>query len=406
MNRLRTLDGFEEQFWFKEHFIRCGHALATEISGTTSAEEWHNAVKRLQGVNPLLRASIHKVDGERPFFSELDVRPELLNIQPLTPAFSLTAQTEKVLSQCFRDGDPLIRIYLFYGSNRSFVLLHSHHAALDGLSHLFLLGALLNYLHDKTEPAVQSLHRPISDLVDRPIPPYRQTTPEGVVAASGPMSSPEAHQLYISTLNLTQDETSELVARAKFELCSVHSVMVGALAAAGCELHAQWRNSPVRCLSPFDLRRLFNLGDQIGQLIALHRSSLAISCVDDFWDSAREITISMTPDRLREELHSFVKTWESMTEYERSLNAGWPIPATSPFAHDLMLTSYGAYPIESHVGHLRVLRLFTAGFSGGPETQKFSTLTLDGSLGITHVSPAPFPRMLPAVKEMLTEILK
>lgn len=77
----------------------------------------------------------------------------------------------------------------------------------------------------------------------------------------------------------------------------------------------------------------------------------------------------------------------------------------SGFVHDLMLTSYGSYHVRTRFKALQLEQVFTAGFAGGPDTQKISAMTVNGSLGITHVAYQPFPEMLQTAKGILTSAL-
>jgi len=79
--------------------------------------------------------------------------------------------------------------------------------------------------------------------------------------------------------------------------------------------------------------------------------------------------------------------------------------SNSGFVHDLMLTSYGSHQLRTSFTGLHLDQVFTAGFAGGPNTQKFSTMTVNGSLGITHVAHHPFPKMLQTAKGILTAAL-
>lgn len=392
---LRVLDGFEEHFWLKEQFVRCGHVLAANVHGVTTQEQWQFAFAALQKAYPVLRVSIRKEDGARPVFYPLDPLPQLLSIQPLSACASLESKTEEILLRPFRDGEPLMRAHLFFRDDRSCLFLYSHHAALDGRSHLLLFRDLMAGLATQTGPAVQDLGPSLASLLGRKIEPYQPRSLEELAADAEKKVVVEPHVLRVSTSRLSCAETQELVLRAKFERCSVHSVVLTALTIAGCELNSAWGASDITCLSPFDVRPFFGIQRQIGLLIALHRTTVRIPTRGSMWSIARQITSSMHEEQLKAELPTFVERWQSLTRHER-------LPAWSPFiGHDLMLTSYGMQTVDSQIGHLTIRSVFTAGFAGGPSTQKFSALTVAGSLGLSHVAREPIPGMLETTEEIL-----
>lgn len=394
-NALRVLDGFEEHFWLKEQSVRCGHVLAADIHGMTTREQWQFAFAALQKAYPVLSVSIRKEDGVRPAFYTLDPVPLLLSIQPLSECAGLEGKTEEILLRPFRDGEPLVRAYLFFSDDRCCLFLYSHHAALDGRSHLLLFHDLMDCLATRTEPRVQDLGPSLSSLVGRRIEPYQPRTLEELAADAEKKVLFEPHVLRVSTSRLGRQETQELVLRAKFERCSVHSAVLTALAIAGCELSPAWGASDITCLSPFDVRGFFGIQGRVGLLIALHRTSVSMPTRGSMWSIARQITSSMHSEHLKAELPAFVERWQSLTRHER-------VPAWSPFiGHDLMLTSYGTQTVDSQIGHLTIQNVFTAGFAGGPSTQKFSALTVAGSLGLSHVAREPIPGMLETTQAIL-----
>ncbi len=391
---LRTLDGFEEHFWLKEQVVRCGHVLAADIAGMTTLDQWQSAFATLQKAYPVLGVSISKEDGERPVFYSLIPAPQLLSIQPLNASDTLESKAEEILAVPFRDGEPLLRAYLFFSDSHSRVFLHSHHAALDGRSHLLLFHDLIAHLATKVEPVTQGFAPSLASLVNRKIEPYQSVDEP----SRGPHASAtsEPRVLRISTARLTGEETQQLVRRAKHEHCSVHSAVLAALAISGHALNPALGASDIVCVSPFDVRRFFGIQEQVGQLIALHRTIVRAPNRGSMWSLARQISSSMQADQLKAELPAFVEFWQSFTCTEMVATG------KTVFGHDLMLASYGAHTVESRIGHLTITDALTVGFTSGPTAQKFSTLTVGDSLSLSQVSPAPIPGML----EMTEAILK
>jgi NRPS condensation-like uncharacterized protein len=401
---LRQLDSFEEHFWLMERVARRGHVLAAEISGQTKIENWHEALRELQKTYPLLQASIGKVEGERPFFYSVPERLMPLRVEPLTSSFSVTEAIEKQLSDPFTDGEPLTRSALFHQENKCVFLIASHHASLDGKSHLFLLHDLLCLLTERASQKPQPLTPSVAELFGRDSPEYRTTEHISAISNEAVPVHP-ATAVHVTRTELSSAETEALVANAKLRGASVHSTVLTALALAGLRSSAAWRTEGIRCLSPVDIRPFHGLADQVGQLVVLHRCFLEELREDQFWEIAARITSSMRSSSLCNSIEHFLNQASSLVEDEHSPQTHLRLLLNSGFVHDLMLTSYGSYQVSTRFRGLQLDQVFTAGFAGGPDTQKFSTMTVNGSLGITHVAHHPFPEMLQTAKEILTAAL-
>jgi hypothetical protein len=401
---LRQLDSFEEHFWLMEQVARRGHVLAAEINGQTRIESWHEALQELQKAYPLLQASIGKISGQRPFFYSVPERPMPLRAEPLTPLFSVTESIERELSAPFKDGEPLTRCALFHQEDKCVFLIASHHASLDGKSHLFLLQDLLCLLTEPASQQSQPLTPSVAVLFGRGSPDYRTightSSVSNVTVAPHPATA-----VHVTRTELSKAETEDLVSNAKCRGASVHSAVLTALALAGLRSSVAWRTDGIRCLSPVDIRPFQGLTDQVGQLVVLHRCLLEELREDQFWEIAARITSSMKSNSLRSSIDQFLNQASSLVEDEHSPQTHLGLLLNSGFVHDLMLTSYGSYQVRTQFKALQLEQVFTAGFAGGPDTQKFSTMTVNGSLGITHVAHHPFPEMLHTATGILAAAL-
>jgi hypothetical protein len=401
---LRQLDSFEEHFWLMEQVARRGHVLAAEITGQTSVEKWHEALRELQKAYPLLQASIGKIEGERPFFYQVPERPIPLRVELLTSSFSVTEAIEKELSDPFKEGESLTRSALFHQEDKCVFLIASHHASLDGKSHLFLLRDLLCLLTERASQKSQPLAPSVAVLFGRESPEYQTADDTSAVTNEiGPVRPATAVQ--VTRTELSTAETEDLVANAKQRGASVHSAVLTALALAGHRSSAAWQTAGIRCLSPVDVRPFHGLADQVGQLVVLHHYFLEKLRENQFWEIAARITSSMKSTSLRSSVYHFLDQADSLVKHEHSPQTHLGLLLNSGFVHDLMLTSYGSYQLRTSFTGLQLDQVFTAGFAGGPNTQKFSTMTVNGSLGITHVAHHPFPEMLQTARGILTAAL-
>ncbi len=68
LDRLRSLDSFEEHFWLMEKVTARGHELVATVSGVADEHQWRKAFDTVRQRHPFLNVSIGKEPGERPFF--------------------------------------------------------------------------------------------------------------------------------------------------------------------------------------------------------------------------------------------------------------------------------------------------------------------------------------------------
>jgi hypothetical protein len=328
--------------------------------------------------------------------------PSRTGLRPTS--LSVTEAIEKELSDPFKEGEPLTRSALFHQEDKCVFLIASHHASLDGKSHLFLLRDLLCLLTERASQKSQQLAPSVAVLFGRGSLEY-QTADDTSAVTNEIVPVRPAIAVQVIRTELSTAETEDLVANAKQRGASVHSAVLTALALAGLRSSAAWQTAGIRCLSPVDIRPFHGLADQVGQLIVLHHCFLEKLRENQFWEIAARITSSMKSISLRSSVDHFLDQADSLVRHEHSAQTHLGLLLNSGFVHDLMLTSYGSYQLRTSFTGLHLDQVFTAGFAGGPNTQKFSTMTVNGSLGITHVAHHPFPEMLQTAKRILTAAL-
>ena len=187
-SKLRDLDAFEEFFWLVEQSVNISHAVVVEVSGSTTIEQWKDALDAIQIRYPLLSASIVKAPGERPFFEKTRGVSMPSRIAPLWDSLVLEEEMENELQKSFGDGSgPLTRATLFHGRDRSVVMFATH-----------------------VEMLKVRLHR----------------------------------------LQLSVEETEVLLERAREERTTVRAALVAALTLAGKRYSEEWNVWPVCCMPP------------------------------------------------------------------------------------------------------------------------------------------------------------
>lgn len=403
LTKLRDLDAFEEFFWLIEQSVPVFHTVIAEVNGATTIEQWERALDAVEVRYPLLSASIRKLPGERPFFEKLPGVSMPLRIAPLTDSLVLEEEMENELQKPFGDGSgPLTRATLFHARDRAVVMFATHHSSLDGKSHLLLVQDVLAAVAGE-DPGEQFEVLPgIGQLLGLPAPADYVKKLAGRSVAPEDGAGVEVFRVRVQRLQLTMEETTVLLERAKKEQTTVHAALVAALTLAGKRYSDAWQVGPVRCMSPIDMRKTLGLPDAAGLLISLHQGPVPTPDGASFWDIARAVREDMLPAQTADGARHLLGVMSSrVAEEHNARDLYWSV-LNGPLLHELMVTNYAGYRVRSEYGDLKLETLFTGSSSVMPALQKVSVLTVNGRLGMTLVARDVFPTLLEDVHDILS----
>jgi hypothetical protein len=403
LTKLRDLDAFEEFFWLIEQSVPVFHTVIAEVKGATTIEQWERALDAVEVRYPLLSASICKLPGERPFFEKLPGVSMPLRIAPLTDSLVLEEEMENELQKPFGDGSgPLTRATLFHARDRAVVMFATHHSSLDGKSHLLLVQDVLAAVvgEDLGEPL--EVLPGIGQLLGLPASADYVKKLAGRSVAPEDGAGVEVFRVRVQRLQLTMEETTVLLERAKKEQTTVHAALVAALTLAGKRYSDAWQVGPVRCMSPIDMRKTLGLPDAAGLLLSLHQGPVPTPDGASFWDIARAVREDMLPAQTADGARHILSAFSSRVAEEHNARELYWSVLNGPMLHDLMVTNYAGYRVRSEYGNLRLETLFTGSSSVMPALQKVSVLTVNGRLGMTLVARDVFPTLLEDVHDILS----
>lgn len=403
LTKLRELDAFEEFFWLIEQSVPVFHTIIAEVKGATTIEQWERALDAVEVRYPLLSASIRKLPGERPFFEKLPGASMPLRIAPLRDSLVLEEEMEKELQEPFGDGSgPLTRATLFHARDRAVVMFATHHSSLDGKSHLLLVQDVLAAVAGEDLGEQLEVLPGIGQLLGLPASADYVKKLAGRSVAPEDGAGVEVFRVRVQRLQLTMEETTVLVERAKKEQTTVHAALVAALTLAGKRYSDAWRVGPVRCMSPIDMRKTLGLPDAAGLLLSLHQGPVPTPDGASFWDIARAVREDMLPAQTADGARHILSAFSSrVAEEHNARDLYWSV-LNGPLLHELMVTNYAGYRARSEYGDLRLETLFTGSSSVMPALQKVSVLTVNGRLGMTLVARDVFPTLLEDVHDILS----
>lgn len=390
---LRPLGALEELFCLFDQQFPVNAALAAEITGPTTVQQWRDALDALQRRHPLLSVCIDTAYNRVPHFRHVAGQPIPLRVVTSPSARWQQEIAEEITAPFKPDQSPLFRAVLLYQEDRSIFILSSHHAVCDGSSRIFLLRDMLLAL---------SGH----DLETLPLMPSRETlfgakqrtsTEPGLPA----LVAQRPAMPYVDGIKFTPEQTTALQHRTRLEGVTIHAALSAALAIAGRSLDESWRNSPLRIMSPAEVRDLLGLQDQCMVSFAGGEISIPPEGSMGFWDLAR-----FAKDGL-----SAVKSLESISitidGQSKLVSTNLSVEQTDQFKRNVlnaqvMFTNLGRLPFDSNFGTLQLADLWApCALRGIDREQTLGAVTVNGSLHLTHTSPEPIAGLLAGIEEVL-----
>ncbi|MCU1249949.1 MAG: condensation domain protein [Edaphobacter sp.] len=286
---LRPLGAFEELFClFDQHFPTNG-ALAAQITGHTTVQQWRDALDAVQQRHPLLSACIDTTFNRVPHFRS--VTSQRIPLRVVTSPFAQWQQeiAEEVNAPFTPDQAPLFCAVLLHQETHCTFILSSHHAVCDGSSRIFLLRDILLALSGHALEAL--LMAPSRESL---FGAQQRTSTELGLPSFAAQRPPMPH---VEGIKLTTEETTALQRRAREEGVTIHAAISAALTIAGRAIDESWRNNPLRIMSPAEIRDILGLKDQCMISFSGGEISIAPGGSMTFWELARFAKVGPLPSR-------------------------------------------------------------------------------------------------------------
>jgi hypothetical protein len=397
-NFLRPLGAMEEIFWLFDQNTPVHFALAAEVQGRITVEEWRAALDALQRRHPLLSVCIDSSHNRVPHFRRVENAPIPLRIVEDIPA-DWETEIEKELSTPFdHEQAPLVRAVVLHQETKAVFILVMHHSIADGLSSAFAIGDVLRALSGET-------------LAPLPLMPSREEVyglPQRVSAEAGldvrAGAATEAFPiLHIQRLSLGPDLTRKLQKRAKEEGTTVHGALCGALVLAGRRVDSGWRDDALRVRSPANLRSLLGMGDNCMLAVSSFVTVFEPQEKADLWELARFLKSDSLGAATRE------GAGISINAAHQAVLSGMNVQMArelleNDFREHALVTNLGRLPFDTSFGRLKLEALWgptvLVGIGG---RQTLGAVTVNGSLNLIHTSRAPLPALLKNIEDILAK---
>jgi len=390
---LRPLGAFEELFClFDQHFPTNG-ALAAQITGHTTVQQWRDALDAVQQRHPLLSACIDTTFNRVPHFRHVAGQRIPLRVVTSPNARWQREIAEEVNEPFTPDQAPLFRAVLLHQETHCIFILSSHHAVCDGSSRIFLLRDILLALSGYALEAL--LLAPSREVLFGA--QQRSSTEPGLpsFAAQRPLLP------YVAGIKLTSEQTTALQRRAREKGVTIHAAISAALALAGRAIDESWRNNPLRIMSPAEIRDILGLKDQCMVSFGGGEISIAPGSSMTFWELARLAKDGLSAVKSTENISRMIDLQSTAVSSNLTVEQAFQLKRNA-FNAQVMFSNLGRLPFDSTFGPLKLETLWAPCALRGIEgEQTLGAVTVNGSLHLTHTSPAPIPGLLVGIEELL-----
>jgi hypothetical protein len=390
---LRPLGAFEELFCLFDQYFPVNGALAAQITGHTTVQQWRDALDAVQQRHPLLSACIDTIFNRVPHFRRVTGQRIPLRVVTSPGAEWQREIAEEVNAPFTPDQAPLFRAVLLHQETHCTFILSSHHSVCDGSSRIFLLRDTLLALSGQTLEAL-----PLAPSRETLFGAQQRTSPDPGVpsfAAQRPLMP------HVEGIKLALEQTTALQRRAREEGVTIHAAISAAITIAGRANDQNWRNNPLRIMSPAEIRDILGLKDQCMVSFGGGEISIAPGASMTFWELARFAKDALSGVKSTQNISRMIDLQSTAVSSNLTIEQAFQLKRNA-FNAQVMFTNLGRLPFDSTFGPVSLKTLWAPCALRGIEgEQTLGAVTVNGSLHLTHTSPAPIPGLLAVMAEEL-----
>jgi hypothetical protein len=206
---------------------------------------------------------------------------------------------------------------------------------------------------------------------------------------------------HVEGIKLTPEQTATLQHRARKEGVTIHAAISAALTTAGRAIDESWRNSPLRIMSPAEIRDILSLKDQCMVSFGGGEISIAPDGSMTFWELARFAKDGLSAVKSTENISRMIDLQFTAVSSNLTIEQALQLKRNA-FNAQVMFSNLGRLPFDNKFGPLKLETLWAPCALRGIEgEQTLGAVSVNGSLHLTHTSPAPIPGLLAGVEEVL-----
>jgi hypothetical protein len=406
-NSNRPLGSLEHLFWLLDQNRSVHFAVTAQIAGRASPHDWLEALERLQERHPILSVCIDGNPGSIPRFRQDDPAPIPLRIVEGDPKARWESEVSEELATPFDSSRaPLMRAVLIQGSRDTAFILIAHHSIADGLSLAYAIRDTVSAVcggYLAPLPSLPSQEEMLAARAPRVTLARASTQPDSAPTGTPGTYRPLDHgRPTVKGLRLEPALTTRIRDRARQEGTTVHGALSAAVVIAGRKISADWRNIPLRVMSPISSRPLLDVGENCGVFISA-ATGVFERKAPSFWELAREAKTAIAAGQTRDGVAGLLSALGEVVGKGAEISTAAEFAAVA-FAHEAMLTNLGMLTFDSRFGPLKLEGLFGPAVLAGMEGQQtIGVATVAGSICLTHTSHTPLAGLLEAMRQVLVD---
>ena len=203
----------------------------------------------------------------------------------------------------------------------------------------------------------------------------------------------------VEGIKLTSEQTTALKGRAREEGVTIHAAISAALTIAGRAIDEGWRNNTLRIMSPAEIRDVLGLKDQC--MVSLGGGEISTPPDDTmtFWELARFAKDGLSAVKSRENISRMVDLQSAAVFSNLTVEQALRLKRNA-FHAQVMFSNLGRLPFDTTFGLLKLETLWApCALRAIDGEQTLGAVTVNGSLHLTHTSPAPIPGLLRGMEE-------
>lgn len=394
----RTLGAFEKTFWLLDLIDSKDFALAAEIDGRKTVQEWETALGKVQKRHPNLSVKITLDSLSKPILEHVASVPIPLRVLDVPNDYRWETEVEKEMAIRFdTEKSPLLRAVLIQKPENTVLILIAHHAVADGSS--------INYLFHDILAAVTG-----HEL--QPMPPQKSNDetlgfPQYEAAADSDYSKliPENNPFHpkISSIRLSSKVTQHLIDRSRQEKTTVHGAVCAAVLIASRKMRPEWSDKKIELISPICSRRALGIDDNYGLNITTHPVHFEAEQQLPFWDVARLAKAGLAGTDTVDHVKNYISFFRDLAFSTPDISQVMDI-LKQAFNQEIMVTNLGRVKYDTDFGTLELKALYGPMVrSGKGKEQTIGVITSNGSLCLTNTSDTPIDGILEAMERILSE---
>lgn len=398
----RPLGTNEKVYWVLDQKNTTQFAVAAEIDGNATENEWRQALDTVQNRHPNLSVHIAGNEYSTAHFVPVDYCRIPLRIVNAENGENWNSVLEEELSKPIDITiAPLARATVIQQPGKSIFIFLSNHSIGDGMSVALLIRDVLTVLSGKTVEDLLPLPS-LDELAGASLEATRNENPEAFEPAK--ISLMPRSNVNVERLKLSGSLTRKLIDRSKSERTTVHGALSAAIVLALKSRSEASLEEPVRILHPLSARTTLCLGDDFSLLLSIVTLSYEPAPQQMFWDFAREVREGIVSTQTREWIKADTSSTQGLFHNDLDVNT---VEAAlhQGTSHEIMLTNLGLLSFPSDFGTLQLKSIW------GPVVltphalaQTIGVATFNGELTLSLTGLAPSKSLLEAVEKMIEKV--